>query len=143
MNRMKKKDGKVVVVFTMEEAIKALETIPENSTIIFQEPRDLSSVEKITERKCWNVLSLCKVKNINFKLFDMKMKQEELLQDAKHLKILLANRNTSKQMMDRVEPEVEIRIKNDGTVVWGNGIGECFIRICGIKNLTLIDERKK
>lgn len=45
--------------------------------------------------------------------------------------------------LDLTAPEcVEIRIKNDGKVVWVNTENGCQFRACQIKHLELVDERK-
>lgn len=42
---------------------------------------------------------------------------------------------------DRALKEVEIKIRSDGKVVWINSPSGCIMRICGIENLYLEDER--
>lgn len=40
--------------------------------------------------------------------------------------------------------EVEIKIRNDGNVIWVNTMErQCVLRICMIKKLNLVDERPK
>jgi hypothetical protein len=36
---------------------------------------------------------------------------------------------------------VEVRLRNDGSVLWINVDGVCVLRCCQIKNMELIDER--
>lgn len=45
-------------------------------------------------------------------------------------------------MIDRTEEALEIRIRHDGTVIWVNAKNGCLLRVCGVKNLTVIDERE-
>lgn len=37
----------------------------------------------------------------------------------------------------------EIRIRDDGTVIWVNVDGICVCRICRIENLSVVDDRRK
>ena len=46
-------------------------------------------------------------------------------------------------MIDITKPDViEILIKENGKVIWINGIEGCLLRACQIKKLILNDERK-
>lgn len=50
--------------------------------------------------------------------------------------------NEPKGMVDISEPRhVEVRVRNDGKVVWINVDGTCVLRCCKIKKLEVVDER--
>jgi len=46
------------------------------------------------------------------------------------------------QMTDVIGEYVEIRIRSDGKVVWINVDGICRCRVCNVKEIEIIDERK-
>ena len=45
-------------------------------------------------------------------------------------------------MEDVVADIIEVRIKEDGKVLWLN-THECIARVCGLKEIIIVDERKK
>lgn len=55
--------------------------------------------------------------------------------------LVVAHPLMEKDMIAGTAQEVEIRIREDGSVVWINVDGVCAFRICQIKNLTLNDDR--
>lgn len=43
--------------------------------------------------------------------------------------------------IDRAIPQLEVRIRQDGKVIWINDANGCLLRVCDIKQLTVVDDR--
>lgn len=64
---------------------------------------------------------------------------------ARYFEVIMKIPYTDEQeMLDITQPEeVEVLVRADRKVLWVNVDGQCKLRICRIKNLTIIEESKR